>query len=380
MLPDDEFTAWFRLLETPGLGRSSARALLAACGSPQAVFQTAPDTLRQIVGADITQALAKPADGFDARLRAALAWLHGGADRHVLALGDSAYPARLLATADPPLLLYVQGNAALLSARSVAIVGSRQATAQGLDSAQSLATALCGRGWVVVSGLAQGIDGAAHVGALAAPNGAGTVAVVGTGLDIVFPTAHWRLAQRIAAAGAIVSEYAPGMPALPAHFPQRNRIIAGLSEGTLVVEAALRSGSLITARMALEAGREVFAMPGSVHAQQSRGCHALIKQGAKLVESAEDILEELRRPELPGTNRRATPASDPADAFDSPDGSAPPEDALLQALGFDPTTLDALQARTGLPTPQLNARLLELELNDQVARLPGGLFQRRHRG
>ena len=380
MLPDDEFTAWFRLLETPGLGRSSARALLAACGSPQAVFQTAPDTLRQIVGADITQALAKPADGFDARLRAALAWLHGGADRHVLALGDSAYPARLLATADPPLLLYVQGNAALLSARSVAIVGSRQATAQGLDSAQSLATALCGRGWVVVSGLAQGIDGAAHVGALAAPNGAGTVAVVGTGLDIVFPTAHWRLAQRIAAAGAIVSEYAPGMPALPAHFPQRNRIIAGLSEGTLVVEAALRSGSLITARMALEAGREVFAMPGSVHAQQSRGCHALIKQGAKLVESAEDILEELRRPELPGTNRRATPASDPADAFDSPDDSAPPEDALLQALGFDPTTLDALQARTGLPTPQLNARLLELELNDQVARLPGGLFQRRHRG
>ena len=380
MLPDDEFTAWFRLLETPGLGRSSARALLAACGSPQAVFQTAPDTLRQIVGADITQALARPADGFDARLRAALAWLHGGADRHVLALGDSAYPARLLATADPPLLLYVQGNAALLSARSVAIVGSRQATAQGLDSAQSLATALCGRGWVVVSGLAQGIDGAAHVGALAAPNGAGTVAVVGTGLDIVFPTAHWRLAQRIAAAGAIVSEYAPGMPALPAHFPQRNRIIAGLSEGTLVVEAALRSGSLITARMALEAGREVFAMPGSVHAQQSRGCHALIKQGAKLVESAEDILEELRRPELPGTNRRATPASDPADAFDSPDDSAPPEDALLQALGFDPTTLDALQARTGLPTPQLNARLLELELNDQVARLPGGLFQRRHRG
>ena len=380
MLPDDEFTAWFRLLETPGLGRSSARALLAACGSPQAVFQTAPDTLRQIVGADITQALARPADGFDARLRAALAWLHGGADRHVLALGDSAYPARLLATADPPLLLYVQGNAALLSARSVAIVGSRQATAQGLDSAQSLATALCGRGWVVVSGLAQGIDGAAHVGALAAPNGAGTVAVVGTGLDIVFPTAHWRLAQRIAAAGAIVSEYAPGMPALPAHFPQRNRIIAGLSEGTLVVEAALRSGSLITARMALEAGREVFAMPGSVHAQQSRGCHALIKQGAKLVESAEDILEELRRPELPGKNRRATPASDPADAFDSPDDSAPPEDALLQALGFDPTTLDALQARTGLPTPQLNARLLELELNDQVARLPGGLFQRRHRG
>lgn len=374
MLSDDEFTAWFRLLETPGLGRGSARTLLSACGSPQAVFQTSPDTLRQIVGAEVTQALAKPPDGFAARLSAALAWLHAGADRHVLTLGDSAYPMRLLATADPPLMLYVQGNAAMLSEHSVAIVGSRQATAQGLDNAQAFATALCGQGWVVVSGLAQGIDGAAHLGALAAAGGAGTVAVVGTGLDIVFPTSHRRLAQRIAESGAMVSEYAPGMPALPPHFPQRNRIIAGLSEGTLVVEAALRSGSLITARMALEAGREVFAIPGSIHAPQSRGCHALIKQGAKLVESAEDILEELRRPGLPGMGRIA------ALAHASPAADAPPEDALLQALGFDPTTLDALQARTGLPTPQLNARLLELEFDGQVARLPGGLFQRRQRG
>ena len=376
LLADDDFTAWFRLLETPGLGRGAARTLLAACGSPQAVFETPADTLRHLVGAGLTQALAKPSDTFDSRLHAALAWLHGGQQRQVLTLGDDAYPPRLLATADPPLLLYVQGRMDLLSARGLAIVGSRQATPQGLDNARAFAAELASQGWVVVSGLAQGIDGAAHEGALSAAGGAGTVAVVGTGLDTVFPGAHRRLAQRIADNGALVSEYAPGTPALPPNFPARNRIIAGLSDGTLVVEAALKSGSLITARLALEAGREVFAMPGSIHAPQARGCHALIKQGAKLVESAADVLDELRHPALPGFNRQA-PSSSTAGA---PAQQAKPEDALLQALGFDPATLDALQARTGLPTPALNARLLELELDGCVARLPGGLFQRRHTG
>ncbi len=375
-MTDAEFTAWFRLLETPGLGRGSARSLLASCGSPEAVFTTPPDALRQIVGPALTQALAQPSETFASRLQAAQAWRHGGSDRHVLVLGDPLYPAGLLATADPPLLLYLQGDPAKLSAPAVAIVGSRQASAQGLDNARAFAAALSGQGWVVVSGLAQGIDGAAHEGALSVDPalGAGTVAVVGTGLDSVYPAVHKKLAQRIAEHGAMVSEFAPGTPPLANNFPQRNRIIAGLSEGTLVVEAALRSGSLITARMALEAGREVFAMPGSIHAPQSRGCHALIKQGAKLVESADDVLDELRRPTAPN---RTVPAAQGPDAHDDP---TDPDHALLQALGFDPSTLDALQARTGWPTHQLSAKLLELELTGRVARLPGGLFQRRQTG
>ncbi len=366
MLSDDEFRAWFRLLETPELGRGSARALLAACGSPDAVFAARPDTLRQIVGPALRTALGQVPPDFEPRLAAAQRWRDGGADRHVVTLGDPGYPPLLLATADPPLLLYVQGDPAWLVKPAVAIVGSRSASAQGLDSARAFGRALAEQGWVVVSGLAQGIDAAAHEGALLAPGG-GTVAVVGTGLDRVYPPAHRDLARRIAAQGALVSEFAPGVPALPEHFPLRNRIIAGLSQGTLVVEAALRSGSLITARMALEAGREVFAVPGSIHSPQSKGCHALIKQGAKLVEAAADITEELRgptgtQPSLPGL------------------GPETVADPLLDALGYEPTTLDALQARTGWPTADLNAKLLELELLGEVARLPGGLFQRRVAG
>ncbi len=372
-----DFPAWFRLLETPGIGRDTARVLLAACGSPEGVFGARPETLRQLVGAALTEALARPPEHFAPRLDAALAWWQGGPARHVLCIGDAAFPARLLETADPPLLLYVEGEVAVLSARSVAIVGSRHATAQGLDNASAFAAALAAQGWVVVSGLAQGIDGAAHEGALSAgAHGAGTVAVVGTGLDTVYPPRHRALAQRVAAQGAMVSEYAPGTPALPPNFPLRNRIIAGLSHGTLVVEAALKSGSLITARLAMEAGREVFAVPGSIHSPQSKGCHALIKQGAKLVESAADILEELRAPPLPGLLAPRRTTAQPAPAADATTRDTP----LLEALGFDPTTLDALQARTGWPTAELNARLLELELDGRVARLAGGLFQRRASG
>lgn len=220
----------------------------------------------------------------------------------------------------------------------------------------------------VVSGLALGIDAAAHEGALegAAAGALATVAVVGTGLDRVYPRQHLELAHRIAQQGLLLSEYLLGTPPLAANFPRRNRIISALSQGTLVIEAALQSGSLITARMAAEQGREVFAIPGSIHSVQSRGCHALLKQGAKLVETAQDVLDELR----PGT--ACVPCVQPP--------ASPATDAhageVLRALGFDPTTLDALQARTGLPTATLQARLLELELHGEVARLPGGLFQR----
>jgi DNA processing protein len=211
--------------------------------------------------------------------------------------------------------------------------------------------------------MAMGIDGEAHEGGL---TGSGrTVAVVGTGLDRVYPRRHLELAHRIASHGLIISEYPLGMPPLPGNFPLRNRIISGLTCGTLVVEAALQSGSLITARLASEAGRDVFAIPGSIHSPQSRGCHALIKQGAKLVDSAQDILDE-----LPWHVSATT--SEASSLVESETGSDP----LLQAIGFDPVNLDALIARTGWPAPQLSARLLELELAGEIARLPGQLFQR----
>jgi DNA processing protein len=278
-------------------------------------------------------------------------------------VGDPAYPDALLNSADPPLLLYVQGQVELLATRALAIVGSRHPTAQGEDNAREFAGALARAGFTIVSGMALGIDGAAHEGALDA--GGATVAVVGTGLDRVYPASHRALAHRIAEQGAIVSEFPLGTPPLAQNFPQRNRIIAGLAAGTLVVEAALRSGSLITARLATEAGREVFAIPGSIHSPQARGCHALIRQGAKLVETAADVLEELRGVAPPV----AAPPAGPV-----------PADPVLQALGHDPATLDALIARTGWPAAELAARLLELELDGAVARLPGGLFQRRAHG
>ena len=359
----DELEAWLRLVETPLVGRDSARQLLAALASPEAVFSASNTTLRGVVGAELAAALAVAPEGFDERLERTWQWLHAeeGQARHILTLDDARYPQALLQTADPPLLLYVLGRAELLDAASIAVVGSRNPSAQGLDNARAFATHLSRGGYCIVSGLALGIDGAAHEGGL---QGAGsTIAVVGTGLDRVYPKRHLELARRIAAQGAMASEFGLGMPALPANFPRRNRIIAGLARGTLVVEAALQSGSLITARLAAEAGREVFAIPGSIHSPQSRGCHALLKQGAKLVESAHDILEEL----APAAARPAPHAA----------AAAAPGNALLEALGHDPVSLDALVARTGWPPQLLNAKLLELELEGTVARLPGQLFQRR---
>lgn len=348
MIDRDELAAWLRLLETPGVGRGGARRLLASHGSPQAaaaagVLGAAPDTL-------------------PALLESTLAWLAADERRQVVTLGDPAYPSTLLETADPPLLLYVQGRTELLGAESIAIVGSRNATRQGLDNARSFAAQLSHAGFTVVSGLALGIDAAAHEGGL---EGAGcTVAVVGTGLDSAYPTRNRPLADRIAERGLLVSEYSLGTLPLQAHFPQRNRIIAGLARATLVVEAAPQSGSLITARLANEAGRDVFAIPGSIHSPQSRGCHALIKQGAKLVESVADIIEELRP--APGAPPQRRPAAAPTAG----------NDPVLEALGFDPLTLDTLAERTGWPPAELNIHLLELELDGRVARLPGQRFQR----
>ncbi len=368
MAHPDDLAAWLRLLGTPGVGRASARRLLAACGSAQAVFDGRPAVWRELIGAAGATALGAEPERLAALVTATEAWLAADASHHVLTLADAHYPALLLQTVDPPLLLYAQGRLELLAAPALAIVGSRNTSAQGLDNARQFARHLSQAGLTIVSGLALGIDGAAHDGAL---GGAGsTVAVVGTGLDRIYPARHRALAHRIAEHGLLLSEFELGTPPLAENFPQRNRIIAGLARGTLVVEAALASGSLITARQALEAGREVFAIPGSIHAPQSRGCHALIKQGAKLVDSADDILGELDWSRTPPSS---APAADATPA-------QPLADALLDALGHDPVTLDVLLARTGDSPAQLGARLLELELDGRVARLPGGLYQRRGNG
>jgi DNA processing protein len=257
------------------------------------------------------------------------------------------------------------------------VVGSRNPTPQGAANAKLFAKAIAQAGPTIVSGLALGVDGAAHTGALEAAeksDSAGlTVAVVGTGLDRVYSSAHRELAHRIARHGLLISEYPLGTPPLSANFPKRNRLIAGVSNGTLVVEAALKSGSLITARLTTDQGKEVFAIPGSIHAAQSHGCHLLIKQGAKLVESAQDILEELRWPLT--AHASASAMASASDGPDDSDGDAP-DVALLLALGFDLVGLDALQARCGLDTADLQAQLMGLELDGKVARLPGGIFQR----
>jgi len=373
-----ELAGWLRLLLTPGIGNTSTRKLLAALGLPGSVFAQSHAALCNLVSPAQAAALQREPRGLAALLESTWDWLHADpASRRILTLGDALYPQQLLQTEDPPLLLYAMGMPSawtdnLLNAASsscLAVVGSRNPSPQGAANSREFARTLAEAGLTIVSGMALGVDGAAHEGALegAAPGRLATVAVVGTGLDRVYPNQHRNLAYRIAQRGLLLSEFPLGTPPLAQNFPMRNRIISGLSRGTLVVEAALQSGSLITARQAGEQGREVFAVPGSIHSTQSHGCHALIKQGAKLVESAQDILEELGP-----SGQECTPAY-PTASTENADGEEP---ALLQALGHDPVGLDALQARTGLPTPELLAGLMTLELQGLVARRPGGLFQR----
>jgi DNA processing protein len=361
----EALAGWLRLLLTPGVGNDTARRLLAAFGLPSGVWSQSPSAWQTVTNARTARAMQSIPDTLEPAVDRLTAWLDESPDHQVVTLGDARYPGALLNTADPPLMLYLHGQHEVLDhPRKLAIVGSRNPTPQGETNARQFARSLGEAGVCVVSGLALGVDGAAHAGVL--EGGGTTIAVVGTGLDTVYPKRHDALASRIAKRGLLISEYPLGTPPLAANFPQRNRIIAGLSQGTLVVEAAVRSGSLITARFAAEQGREVFAIPGSIHAPQSRGCHALIRQGAKLVESAQDILEDLRITEPSGQCTE----SGRADA---------PEDDLLRAVGHDPVSFDALQARTGLDTATLQARLLELELDGDVGRMPGGLLQRINR-
>jgi DNA processing protein len=347
---------WLRLTLTPGLGPRTARLLLQAFGSPQAAVTANPAALERVVPRAIAIAIA--ATSLDDAIAATRAWCEQPGNQ-VVTLADESYPPALLEIPDPPAVLYAKGRIELLRSTAIAVVGSRNATPQGISTARAFAQALSDAGLTVVSGLALGIDAAAHEGGLAGRSS--TVAVTGTGLDIVYPARNRTLAHRIAEEGLLLSEFPLGTGAIAHNFPRRNRLISGLARGVLVVEAAVKSGSLTTARFGADQGREVFAIPGSIHSPLARGCHALIKQGAKLVESAQDVLEELHIA-MPAHER---PSADPAE-----------EDPLLTQLGHDPCDVDTLAARTGLTVDVLTARLLELELEGRIASLPGGRFQR----
>ncbi|WP_321952648.1 DNA-processing protein DprA [Paraburkholderia bannensis] len=396
-LSTDESGAWLRLAHARGLKPVALRALLGAFGLPQRVLAQPFDALAAVAGTQAAHAvLAPPHADFVQQLADLQAWcaLPGNA---LITLADPAYPPRLLTMTDPPALLYVKGRIELLHARSVAIVGSRSATPQALEDARRFASAFAAAGLAVVSGLALGVDGAAHEGAL--DESGGTVAVIGTGADLVYPAAHRPLALKIAAQGAILSEWPLGTPARSANFPQRNRVISALVEGVIVVEAAMRSGSLITARLANEMGRDVFALPGSIHASLSRGCHRLIKEGAQLVETPEEVLEAmgfapqsmqsaqaaLSRSTGSATRRRSTKDEQTMPlALDSPSATNAPTlepraQALLAALGHAPATLEILAQRTDMAEAVLQATLLRLELAGHVSALPGGRFMRASR-
>ncbi|HUP29286.1 MAG TPA: DNA-processing protein DprA [Usitatibacter sp.] len=352
-----DFLPWLRLTLVPRVAPRLQLRLLRLYQSPQDIFAASSAELARHVGASVAEALTSgPAPRV---LDAATRWLQQP-HHHLLALGDPRYPQSLLNIADPPIVLYVSGRIELLDAPSIAIVGSRNATPRGIRDAEEFAFALSEAGLCVVSGMALGIDAAAHRGALAGRGS--SVAVLGTGPDIIYPRRNEDLANELARIGALLTEFPPGSPAVAGNFPRRNRLISGLSRGVLVVEAAQSSGSLITAREAADQGRDVFAIPGSIHSPLSKGCHELIRQGAKLVEKAEDVLAEL------GWDGNLPPA--PAS-----EGMSPAEE-LLAVIPHQPVCLDQLAEDTGLPAASIAARLSQLEVEGRIVALPGGWFQR----
>lgn len=371
-IPEDfserELPCRLALLRVPALGSVTINRLLERHGSARGVLSAPPDP---DLPENAREGLRQP-DW--AAVRCDLEWLDGagkGVTRQALMPEDAAYPARLREIPDAPPVLFVTGDPEVLAQPQLAVVGSRNATRGGLENAHAFAGHLAARGLVMTSGLAAGIDGAAHQGALDA--GGLSVAVAGTGPDRVYPAAHRDLARRLCVEGAMVTEYPPGTPPLAANFPRRNRIISGLALGVLVVEAASRSGSLITARLAMEQGREVFAIPGSIHNPLARGCHRLIRDGAKLVETAEDILEEMA-----ATLGSVVPDTLPQGSAQATENDNETEDAeyarLREALGHDPVSLDVLVRRSGLTAEQLSSMLLLMELRGQVESLPGGRY------
>jgi DNA processing protein len=360
---DARVEAWASLQLLAGVSPRKLVALLKIFGGPSEILAAPRTDLLRAVPEDVAITIER---GPDAGLRdRTLEWL--AEDSHaIVAWDDSDYPQALLTIADPPPALYCIGNRALLDRRAIAVVGSRNATPQGVDNAAAFASALSAAGLGIVSGLALGIDAAAHRGGL---TGSGSsIAVVGTGLDRVYPAANRDLARALAERGALVSEFALGTPPVPGNFPRRNRVISGLALGVLIVEATLASGSLITARFAAEQGRDVFAIPGSIHSPFSKGGHRLIKDGAKLVESAADVLEELGLRGAPTGSPHAEPSRARGENVSR----------IRTALGFDSAGVDALSQRTGLSTESIAVALVELELAGEITVLPGGMFQRLH--
>ncbi|WP_440870567.1 DNA-processing protein DprA [Thiocystis violacea] len=359
---------WLVIAAASGVGPRTFARLLEHFGSLSAVMRASPDRLAR---AGLREAAIAAIQQPDARkLDLALGWAEQP-DAHILTLADPRYPLALREIPDPPPLLFAKGDPSALNEPQIAVVGSRNPTPGGRELTEELTRQLTHCGLVITSGLAIGIDGIAHAAALESGR---TVAVLGTGPDLVYPAAHRDLAKRIVASGVMVSELPPGQGPLPQNFPRRNRIISGLSLGVLVTEAALKSGSLITARAALEQGREVFAVPGSIRNPMARGCHALIREGARLVETADEILAELA-PQLRALLAAETPAesgSEPAAA-----GQLDPEQCqLLDAMGFDPVAADELIARTGLPAERISSMLLLMELDGHVSSVPGGRYCR----
>lgn len=357
----DDLEDWLLLLQAPGIGAAQARTLAQGFGGPGAALRAGPHELARCGVGEAARRALRRADGGD--VRRAVQWVRGASTRRALTLSSPHYPALLAALDDAPPVLFVDGDASVLGAPQVAVVGSRNPTRPGVETAHDFARTLCEAGLGVVSGLAMGIDAAAHRGALQA--GGVTVAVAGHGLDRVYPRRHAQLAREVRDAGCLVSEFVPGTPPLREHFPRRNRIISGLSLGVLVVEAALRSGSLITARLAAEQGREVFAIPGSIHNPLARGCHRLIRDGAKLVETVSDLFEELGWSAPGAAPARPAPGAAPAHELDDDYVT------LLAALGHDPAPVDALVQRTGLTPQVLSSMLLTLELRGLVHPVPG---------
>jgi DNA processing protein len=368
MTDAERLRAWLTVAHTPGVGPRTAARLLQHFGDPLKVLDADASALRAAgARADAADSLrAPPTDAVDA----ALAWSEREGT-HILTLDDPRYPTLLKELVDAPVVLYVQGDPSALSDPQIAIVGSRNPTPAGRETTREFARHFAGCGLTVTSGLAIGVDAAAHEGAMECGR---TIAVLGTGPDRVYPAAHRELARRVAHLGALVTEFPPGTGPKGEHFPRRNRIISGLSLGTLVTEAALKSGSLITARYATDQGREVFAIPGSIHNPLSRGCHALIRDGAKLVETAQDILEELAS--VLGTF--AADSQPPAAAAEQA-GARLDGDylRLLEAMGHDPVAPDELIRRTELPAQSVASMLLLLELEGYVSSYPGGRYSRR---
>lgn len=387
----NELIAWLRLSLEPDIKPSKIRLLLSIFGLPQNIYQASVGSLAAYIDPALAAAMRQaPTPAIQAIIDKTIKWLDGD-NNYILSLADENYPKALLDLKDPPIIIYAQGQLDTLKQNMLAIVGARSSTPQGNENAHAFALYLAQRNWCIVSGLASGIDTHAHLGALQAKHSISTLAILGTGIDVIYPSSNKKLAQSISKNGLIISEFPMGTPAIPTNFPRRNRLVAALSKGIIIVEAATRSGSLITARLAGELGREVYAIPGSIHSPLSRGCHKLIKQGAKLVESGQDIIEELGQNQLdlfknsnpktkgPGlTNTTTNDNQTIPNETQASNKLSDKQNALLKALGYEYSDIDMLLARTNWPINQLMEQLTLLELEGLISRTTNGQYIRNH--